>query len=1648
MASRFTVNIKPVPERVADRVSEVILQFIGPANHARASELVHSGGTILEGLNNETAETVAYQLREAGAQVELQPMDDAAVDSFRVRLVSFGESKIRVIRAVREIAGLGLTKSKELVENLGIVKSSIDSTAAEKIKARLEAAGATAAVEQAGIPDSENPEEGDQFIVFGRVTRADGKPAHGTFVSASDRDLRNEQPLGQPPPGLPKSSPPGSFVDQDGNYAITYTRNQFRHAEKHRADLLLRVYNEVNVQLKAQPAKVIYNAQPEEKVDLQITEGEAVLPSEYERLLAFLAPVLDGVAPADLSEDDIKFLSYDTEIGAFEEEFPVGADSIAFLADGADLAVDTDIPTEVFYGWARMKVGVVREDERVRLDLYALFERDSKVLEQKLLAALEDNIIPARLRKRLDGILRRLEQIRAERRRRQRELWPQHEVALRLLDEETGKPLVGYTVQAEDPDGFPLPEDLGLDITDGQGRFAFVMRAPPEEVEERTTRTLRLQIESAAGAEILKQVQIRLGEEEALEVRVEVPEPRVPGEDVGVSDLPVELSPDVQRLFKEHNIRTLADVRSIGGLNRIEGVSEDILEHAEVRKLQAHASLYSLSPNLQTRERIALHEKLIAKGYHSPLALADEAEDQLALTFKGEIDLEELQRMHHMSRMHDYLASNAWVDRITRARHDRDGGQDGQAGAEPIVKCTCKDCDSALSPGAYLADLLGYVLKHLRVNGQATTLDWLVQTFHQPFDSLPVSCAASKQEVRQVRLCIEVLLRHLGEGGVQFLQMLGSKGEAYRRAASDALLSQIGTSREELRLTLASSEQEQRALASRLGIEQERLKELFFNPEAHPLTSGALSERNLEEVFGLRALTYVKVVTDLPRVIIPDPLRELDPPHLETWRFDHLRKQWQQQDHPGDPYTGGELPRIDPDLINPEDFRTPDPNASSAYALWLKRRDWVDARLQELELIQAGAGDNPAAALQKLFDHLEREVTYDGTGRTPWASGVTESAVNDINAQLTVGENVESMTQRIKDLHLTVDGFNRLAEVTGRAAAGESVEDEAWQDVFSILVQVQKRLFFATWSTEEESADPEANPAGLLDPRIFWIALREPGSGLWSPALYQQRPLIDPDVVGREDLLAKPLGENARATWDARRQALSQARQSITTAYEQGKLEAGLQAALSNPPDPNLAWPDFLDQLDSDLKSRDAQTRHAAEQRLSDDLQMSEDDLRYLMAIKAREAAGQEPESANLDELFSLLTSAYKRKQFNDGWKQEESDLNLAYWKVLKPRLPRWRAQQSNRQGWQQALRSRSRPPIIDPDLIRDEDFESAMPGDPALEIWQKRYVQIEGDGTTTGKLQEIGTPDIGAAADQQATLNHKLSTYLDISLDELLELDQYQNEGNRIDGRLEQLTLSRDDFAYIVRVAAAVAEGAEVTEDTWPNVYAILLQVWKRRRYASWHYQEKTAGLSLSPQYFKASPRAYPADSEQAAPTARWRSDRRERRAWEQTLRARIEQKQTMRQALRMAVDSVEEQTLPQLRDALIEASSSAPDDALSVKAKWATDRFLIDMQESGCRMITRVGQAAEMLQSLVVSIRTRRLDLGTGIRLTLKADHFEEQWNWIGAYATWKAAMSVFVYPENILLPGLRRRKTPAFESLLARTQGRPISPQDACE
>ena len=65
-------------------------------------------------------------------------------DEFDVELTSFGDSKVKVIKVVREVTGLGLKEAKDVVDGAPkVIKEAVSKAEAEEIKGKLEEVGAT-----------------------------------------------------------------------------------------------------------------------------------------------------------------------------------------------------------------------------------------------------------------------------------------------------------------------------------------------------------------------------------------------------------------------------------------------------------------------------------------------------------------------------------------------------------------------------------------------------------------------------------------------------------------------------------------------------------------------------------------------------------------------------------------------------------------------------------------------------------------------------------------------------------------------------------------------------------------------------------------------------------------------------------------------------------------------------------------------------------------------------------------------------------------------------------------------------------------------------------------------------------------------------------------------------------------------------------------------------------------------------------------------------------------------------------------------------------------------------------------------------------------------------------------------------------------
>lgn len=116
-----------------------LLEAIGGLTLLEASELVKAMETKF-GVSA-AAPVAAFAPASGGGAADSKEDEKTEFD---VILTGFGDKKINVIKEVRAITNLGLKEAKDLVEAGGkAVKEKASKEEAQKIKAQLEAAGAT-----------------------------------------------------------------------------------------------------------------------------------------------------------------------------------------------------------------------------------------------------------------------------------------------------------------------------------------------------------------------------------------------------------------------------------------------------------------------------------------------------------------------------------------------------------------------------------------------------------------------------------------------------------------------------------------------------------------------------------------------------------------------------------------------------------------------------------------------------------------------------------------------------------------------------------------------------------------------------------------------------------------------------------------------------------------------------------------------------------------------------------------------------------------------------------------------------------------------------------------------------------------------------------------------------------------------------------------------------------------------------------------------------------------------------------------------------------------------------------------------------------------------------------------------------------------
>jgi large subunit ribosomal protein L7/L12 len=123
--------------------SEKIAKFVEEVKLLTVVEL----SELVKAIEEEFGVSAAAPVAVAGGAAGGAAPAEAEKTEFDVVLTSVGSSKIKVIKVVRELTGLGLKEAKEAVDNAPTtLKTAIAKEEADKMKAALEAEGAGAEI--------------------------------------------------------------------------------------------------------------------------------------------------------------------------------------------------------------------------------------------------------------------------------------------------------------------------------------------------------------------------------------------------------------------------------------------------------------------------------------------------------------------------------------------------------------------------------------------------------------------------------------------------------------------------------------------------------------------------------------------------------------------------------------------------------------------------------------------------------------------------------------------------------------------------------------------------------------------------------------------------------------------------------------------------------------------------------------------------------------------------------------------------------------------------------------------------------------------------------------------------------------------------------------------------------------------------------------------------------------------------------------------------------------------------------------------------------------------------------------------------------------------------------------------------------------
>lgn len=1236
-----------------------------------------------------------------------------------------------------------------------------------------------------------------------------------------------------------------------------------------------------------------------------------------------------------------------------------------------------------------------------------------------------------------------------------------YKVVGRVVDQaDTDAGVQNVRVSITDKNDANYHRNLGYTYTDNRGYFSFRLN-----LLEEPTGLYQLNVrcqQTELGVDEDLDHSFNVVDESSID-EIEVTLNVSSGSTTSVSDVlnngSIGLSPStaLSDYISNNNIQTLRDIREMGGLKN-QGDIPDAQEES-VLVLDALANLELINSSYEN------NYTLYSSGITNISQVATTPRSIFVRDNGGIYGDFSAAQTHYMAQS----AYNA-------VQTMRPGGRFPVSGVveqpEEEVVCGCSDCQSAVSPLAYYADLLHFTLRQIFMddNGEDVDIDlsFLTSNFHMPFGGLKASCTQLNGEICQNRLAVEVLRSY-------YSSIEGSIGQAQKDALELAesnylelvyrdILTQLGTSYEELRMVYNDPDTEkQLKLTDRIGIviehsnttEATTLKEMHFDlSEDDPFP---FDEEDLETIFGLRSS-------------LRDPLTDPNESKLSVWKKAYLRDLWQAQDYPDNPYFNNELPVIDPDIVTVDDIR--DLNNGTVFQIWENRLNWIQDRLDE-----AGSEDiSEGVTIGEIFSPLLGAMSYDGIDQTTYGSKAAGEMWSNLDSASIIPDLKQFQTdlsngnKTLEDLwgeyRLNKTELDRILKLQKNTEDSEIEIEEDQFELLNLRTEVAKRYFYDAWRDEEK---PE-NENVKLGPDVFHVSLESPKVGHW-PIKGDEQPIIEPQLISRQNLTeisayTALLNADEKALYENRVAELEDFRTDLDDSFYDNEAPAvagsieNFENMLSLAFDVEALFWDSEDEAIGSYQellnnTTNPATLDEALDTIQNTLYLTLKDFQFLMSV----GKGVEDEStddlggfsqADWTRLYDILLKSHKQIKLYPDWVLEEAGQSgtlsspLDYWKIRKAQLPVYRSSVSRRKQWERALKDHSSPPIIDAAMLRPADLLNYTAG-TAYDLLLARHNWM------------FGTSGLKSAMNAQFNLTSDINdyrTFLDnrLGLPEgsLQTLIDQELEGKSISGRLKQMNVSSSAFRFLYKIEQVLVAEESITEGEQDEVHYIVINALKERESLNFKIEEwndVNTPVTLSQDFFryrKTDQTEYPV--QESSPLKPWLSSEIARYQWRRKLKSRIEQEKSIGDDLKELLFSTDENLVHVLRDAIIVAVGDGTK-SLPENARFLGDRFLIDLENNCCFKTNRIAMALEVLQQLHWKIRIGDIfDHYPDIRS--RVTNFESVWQWMGNYGNWRAAMFVFLYPENLMIPGLRKKQTPGFKKVIEATRNnRRFNPDHAC-